>query len=73
MVENKRIPLEPGTKLTEDITIKKLLSDEGGTALTYIAEEDGYEIVIKEFFPYQSSVPVYRDDLGKKIISSIKK
>ena len=61
LYNNRRIPLPEGTALTDTIRIRTLLSDRGGTALTYLAERNGYCLVVKESFPLRSAVPLVRD------------
>lgn len=66
-VENHRIPLPPKTKLTARLTIERLLSDCGGTSLTYIAKDDhNRTVVVKETYPIYTTVPLFRD--GYRIV-----
>ena len=66
-VENHRIPLPPKTKLTARLTIERLLSDCGGTSLTYIAKDDhNRTVVVKETYPLYTTVPLFRD--GYRIV-----
>ena len=67
---NNRIPLEPGTKLTDNITIVSLLSDAGGSALVYKAKKNGVYTIVKEFFPYVSNIKLSRDINGYKVKTS---
>lgn len=64
---NHRVPLPADTKLTDELTIVDLLSDCGGTSLTYKARDNrGRLVVVKETYPLQSAVPLVRD--GYKIL-----
>ena len=64
---NIRTPLPAGTKLTKDLVIERLLSECGGSSLTYLARKPGGEAaVIKESFPLMSVYPIYRD--GYRIV-----
>ena len=66
-VENHRIPLPSKTKLTARLTIERLLSDCGGTSLTYIAKDDhNRTVVVKETYPLYTTVPLFRD--GYRIV-----
>ena len=38
-VKNIRVPLPDGTRLTSRITVGRLLSDVGGSSLTYLAKD----------------------------------
>ena len=67
---NNRIPLEPGTKLTDNITIVSLLSDACGSALVYKATKNGVYTIVKEFFPYVSNIKLSRDINGYKVKTS---
>lgn len=69
---NIRVPLTSGTRLTDKLVIDKLISDAGGTSLTYVAgmySDKGVlerKVVIKEYYPYESTVKLVRK--GNKII-----
>ena len=50
MPENKRIPLRDGTKLTDNIEIIRLISDHGGSSLVYLARQNAYHVIVKEYY-----------------------
>ena len=52
MPENKRIPLRDGTKLTDNIEIIRLISDHGGSSLVYLARQNAYHVIVKEYYPF---------------------
>lgn len=59
---NLREPLPPGTKLNDRFTIEDLLSDCGGTALTYKASiKSGETVIVKESYPLYSNAPIIRN------------
>ena len=61
-MKNERIPLPIGTKLTPQLTIQKILSQDGATSITYMAlRNEAYRVVIKEAFPFESRNSFTRD------------
>ena len=59
---NDRRPLAEGTTLTPNLKIVKLLSDVGGSSLTYLAEctDSKVKVVVKEVYPLFSEIPFRR-------------
>ncbi len=66
-VKNIRVPLPDGTRLTSKITVKRLLSDVGGSSLTYLAKDiNGRTLVLKESYPEYTDIPLVRE--GYKLV-----
>ena len=61
-VKNIRVPLPDGTRLTSRITVGRLLSDVGGSSLTYLAKDtNGRTLVLKESYPEYTDTPLSRE------------
>lgn len=68
-VKNIRVPLPDGTRLTDNITVKRLLSDVGGSALTYLAgDSNGRTVVLKESYPQYSDTAIVRE--GYRLVAA---
>ena len=66
-VNNIRVPLPDGTPLTSKITVVRLLSDIGGSSLTYLAKDiNGRTLVLKESYPQYTQAPLVRE--GYKLV-----
>ena len=66
-VKNIRVPLPDGTPLTSKITVVRLLSDIGGSSLTYLAKDiNGRTLVLKESYPQYTQTPLVRE--GYKLV-----
>lgn len=70
---NVRVPLEPGTRLTKELVIERLISDVGGSSLAYLANRYSREgilegkVVIKEYYPNESRISLKRS--GNKVLA----
>jgi len=69
-----RKPLQPQTKITQNIVIDRLISELGGTSLVYLAQNGHYNVIIKEYFPSDinnSEYMLYRSKNNKCIETNI--
>ena len=71
MVKNNRIPLplseNNSIQLTDSIRLLRLLSDCGGSSLTYLGEDKAGKCIVKEIYPVESKLPLSREQKFVKI------